>query len=133
MEKTAKPTKLNRTKVSVSEHRVLVDLNKSKKLAALANKTTVVLPPTVKTQTAGLQTELDITLQQARQQIDARIQEIMSSLPEGKRNTLFKLRFGSVAAIQALEINTAFKKLAIASHNLNMRLLASRNYHGDAV
>lgn len=129
MEKTVN----SRNKISVTEHRVLVDPSKSKKLAALAKKSTAVLSPIVKVQTSSLQTDFDSSLQQARQQIDARIQEIMNSFPEGKRNKLFNLRFGSVAAIQALEIKTAFKKLAIDSHNLNMRLLASRNYHGDTV
>jgi hypothetical protein len=117
-----------RSKVSVIEHRVLVDISKSKKLAALANKT-VTPTPIVK----ALVSESDTALQQARQLIDRRIQEIMNSFPEGKRNKLFTFRFGSVAAIQALEIETAFKKLAIDSHNLNMRLLASLNYHGDKV
>lgn len=127
-EKTTHP-QTTRSKVSVTEHRVLVDISKSKKLAALANKTVVPPPPIVKT----LASESDTALQQARQLIDMRIQEIMNSFPEGKRNKLFTFRFGSVSAIQALEIETAFKKLAIDSHNLNMRLLASLNYHGDKV
>lgn len=121
-----KPT---RSKVSVTEHRVLLDIGKSKKLAALVNKSVAPPPPIVKT----LASESDTVLQQAQQLIDKRIQEIMSSFPEGKRNKLFTFRFGSVTVIQALEIETAFKKLAIESHNLNMRLLASLNYHGDKV
>ena len=133
MKKVTHPEKLNRPKVSISEHRVLVDPGKSKKLAALVNKSAAVLPSTVKIQTAGLQSEFDITLQQAQQLINARIQEIMNSFPAGKRTKLFNLRFGSVAAIQALDIKTAFKKLGINSHNLNMRLLASLCYHGDTV
>lgn len=127
-EKTTHP-QTTRSKVSVTEHRVLVDISKSKKLAALTNKTVAPPPSIVKT----LASESDTALQQARQLIDMRIQEIMSSFPEGKRNKLFTFRFGSVSAIQALEIETAFKKLAIDSHNLNMRLLASLNYHGDKI
>lgn len=127
MEKSTRP------KVSVAEHRVLVDIGKSKKLAALVNKSVAQPSAMVKKQASSLVSESDSALQQAQQLIDQRIQEIMNSFPEGKRNKLFTFRFGSVTAIQALEIETAFKKLAIDSHNLNMRLLASLNYHGDKV
>jgi hypothetical protein len=134
MKKVTYPEKLNRPKVSINEHRVLVDPGKSKKLAALTNKSIAVLPHTLeKKPFSGLQTDSDSVLQQAQQLINARIQEIMNSFPAGKRTKLFNLRFGSVAAIQALDIKTAFKKLGINSHNLNMRLLASLSYHGDTV
>jgi hypothetical protein len=123
-----------RPKVNITEHRVLVEPSKSKKLAALVNKSTAVSRPISEKKTfSGLQSDANIALQQARQLINMRIHDIMNSFPEGRRNKLFNLRFGSIAAIQALEIKIAFKKLGIESHNFNMRLLASLNYHGDTV
>jgi hypothetical protein len=119
-----------RPKVSIHEHRLLVDSSKSKKLAAMANKLPTVLPRPLK---AKILPDCQSELQQAQQLIDARIHDIMNSFPQGRRNKLFTIRFGSVAAIQALEIKAAFKRLGIDSHNLNMRLLASLNYHGDTL
>jgi hypothetical protein len=119
-----------RPKVSIHEHRLLVDFSKSKKLAAMANKSPAVLPRSSKTK---IMSDCPSELQQAQQLIDAQIHDIMNSFPQGRRNKLFSLRFGSIAAIQALEIKAAFKRLGIDTHNLNMRLLASLNYHGDTL
>lgn len=129
--------KPNRPKVSINEHRQLVTLSKSKKLAAIANKISVDLAvqPTVttKTEVSGLKSELDIALHQARQLIDARINDIMNSFPQGKRNSLFRFRYGSVEAIKSLEFTAAFKKLDIHAPHINMRVLKALNYHGDSV
>ena len=124
-----------RPKVSINEHRLLVDSSKSKKLAAMANKLPAVLPRPSKAEKtfSSLQSESDIALHEARQLIDARIYNIMSRFPDGRRNKLFSFRFGSIAAIHALEIKAAFKLLDIDSHYLNMRLLVSLNYHGDTL
>ncbi|MFI3189277.1 hypothetical protein BCS42_14165 [Crenothrix sp. D3] len=138
MENTHNPKNVPRPKVSVNEHRLLVDPNKSKKLAAMANKLPVdlsvkALPASVPKAVSGLKSELDIELQQARGLIDKRINEIMNSLPQGKREKLFSLRFGSVAAIKSLAITAAFHKLAIHAPHTNLRVLKSVNYHGDTV
>jgi hypothetical protein len=119
-----------RPKVSIHEHRLLIDSSKSKKLAAMANKSPAVLPRSSKTKIVP---DCQSELQHAQQLIDARIHDIMNSFPQGRRNKLFSFRFGSIAAIHALEIKAAFKLLSIDSHNLNMRLLASLNYHGDTL
>jgi hypothetical protein len=138
MENTHNPKNVPRPKVSVNEHRLLVDPNKSKKLAAMANKSPVnlsvkALSASEPKAVAGLKSELDIELQQARALIDSHINEIMNSLPQGKREKLFSLRFGSVAAIKSLAITAAFNKLAIHAPHINMRVLKSVNYHGDTV
>ena len=119
-----------RPKVSIHEHRLLVDSNKSKKLAAMANKLPAILPRPSKAKTVS---DCQSELQQAQQLIDARIHDIMNSFPQGRRNKLFSFRFGSIAAIHALEIKAAFKLLDIDYHHLNLRLLAAVNYHGDTV
>ncbi len=134
MENTPDSQKSARAKVSVNELSPLVAHSKSKKLAAIANKSAIVSPPTPKTAVfSSVKSEPETALQQARQLIDTRIHEIMRSFPEGRRTKLFTIRFGSVAKIQSLEIKTAFKLLDITHHQLNMRLLATLNYHGDSV
>jgi hypothetical protein len=134
MDHTPTSQKLTRPKVSVSEHKLLVEHSKSKKLAAIANKSTTISPTTAKTVVfSSLKSDPETALQQARQLIDARIHDIMNSLPEGRRTKLFTIRFGSIANIQSLEIKAAFKLLDIHPQQLNMRLLATLNYHGDTV
>jgi hypothetical protein len=132
MEHTPDTQKTSRPKVNVSEHTLLVAHGKSKKLAAIANKSAVA-PPAAKPATfSGLKAD-DSPLQQARQLIDTRIQELMNSLPEGRRTKLFTIRFGTVAHIKNLEIKAAFKLLDINSEQINTRSLAGLNYHGDNV
>jgi len=130
--------KPNRPKVSINEHRQLVAPSQSKKLAAIANKIAADLSPqsspAVKSEAStGLKSERDIALQQAQHLIDARINDIMNSLPQGKRNKLFSFRYGSVEAIKSLELTTAFQRLDIHAPHLNMRVLKALNYHGDNV
>lgn len=137
MEKTPNPQHSPRPKVSVNEHRLLVAPNKSKKLAAMANKLPVdlsakTLPTRESKAVSGLKSELEIELQQAQDLIDTRINEIMNSFPQGRRDKLFSIRFGSVAAIKSLAITAAFKKLG-THHPVKTRLLASLNYHGESV
>jgi hypothetical protein len=131
------PEKPNRPKVSITEHRLLVPRSQSKKLAAIANKFPADVsqsPPAVKAElSTGLKSEFELALHHAQQLIDARINDIMHSLPQGKRNKLFSFRFGSVEAIKALELTAAFKKLDLNAQHINLRVLKSVNYHGDSV
>lgn len=131
------PENPNRPKVSITEHRQLVPRSQSKKLAAIANKLPAgssQSPPAVKAElSTGLKSEFELALQHAQQLIDARINDIMHSLPQGKRNKLFSFRFGSLEAIKALELTAAFKKLDLDTQHINLRVLKSVNYHGDTV
>jgi hypothetical protein len=132
------PENPNRPKVSITEHPSHVPLSKSKKLSAIVNRIAAdVSPqasPAVKAElSTGLKSEFELALQHAQQLIDARINDIMHSLPQGKRNKLFSFRFGSVEAIKALELTAAFKKLDLNAQHINLRVLKSVNYHGDTV
>jgi hypothetical protein len=124
-----------RPKVSAHEHSLLVPISKSKKLAAIANKHATIVPPNSTKPIAsvsGLKSELEIELERAQTLIDTRIDKIMNSFPQGKRNSLFRFRYGSVAEIKSLAITVAFQRLDI-HHPINTRLLENRNYHGDIV
>jgi hypothetical protein len=132
------PEKPNRPKVSITEHPSHVPLSKSKKLAAIVNRIAAdVSPqasPAVKAElSTGLKSEFELALQHAQQLIDGRINDIMHSLPQGKRNKLFSFRFDSVEAIKSLELTAAFKKLDLNAQHINLRVLKSVNYHGDTV
>jgi hypothetical protein len=107
--------KTERLKVSVNEHRVLV--GQSKKLAALVNK---------KTEPKSLKpvSEAEQTLNEVNALIDQRIADIMQQYPEGKKQSLFKLRYGcSVDTVKTMELNAALKLLEIDTKHLNLRLL----------
>lgn len=123
----------SRPKVSISEQPLLVDIGKSKKLSALATKSTAALPDKPCLNAAKLVSESDATLQLARTLLDKRVQDMLHSFPQGRCNKLFALRFGSVEKIQALELKVAFQLLDLHAPQLNWRLLAQRNYHGESI
>ena len=107
-------------------------VGQSKKLAALVNKSATTTPKPEPKKSAKL-SEFEQALQHAQTLIDNRTQAILNQYPEGKRQSLFKLRYGSVSKIQALEIKAALQLLNIDVQNLNLRLLENRNYHGLSI
>ena len=114
--------KTERPKISVTEHRVLV--GQSKKLAALVNKQS---EPSKAEPIKQLRlSESEQTLNELKALIDKRIAEIMQQYPEGKKQSLFNLRYGSVEKIHAMELNAALKLLDIDSKHLNLRLLEKK-------
>ena len=127
---------MERQKVSVTERGLLVAPGQSKKLAEIRKK----VQPLVAAENvslsekeifAGLKPELATELKSARKIIDDRINEILSSFPEGKRNKLFSFRFGSIDAIKSMNIKAAFKKLGIDENSAKMKLIAELDYHGN--
>jgi hypothetical protein len=135
MEKTPQNTKSDRQKIAVNESAPLVPIGKSSKLMAIRNKS--------KTSSAANNVDLpvkenfsDLTpaakvLQQARTLIDGRINDIMTRFPDAKKNSLFRVRFGSVEAIKALPIATAFKRLDIDSRLPKIGLIEGLDYYGN--
>ncbi|MFZ2312438.1 MAG: hypothetical protein WAV82_07445 [Methylobacter sp.] len=127
---------MERQKVSVTERGLLVAPGQSKKLAEIRKK----VQPLVAAENvslsekeifAGLKPELATELKSARKIIDDRINEILSSFPEGKRNKLFSFRFGSIDAIKSMNIKAVFKKLGIDENSAKMKLVAELDYHGN--
>ena len=129
---------MERQKVSVTERGLLVAPGQSKKLAEIRKK----VQPLVAAENvslsekeiyAGLKPELVAELKSARKIIDDRINEILCSFPEGKKNKLFGFRFGSIDAVKSMSIKTAFKKLGIDNNSVKMKLIAEMDYHGNQV
>jgi hypothetical protein len=127
-----------RQKVSVTERSLLVAHGQSKKLADIRKKLQPDLPVVAvrlpgQHPLTGLKPEVAIELSKARALIDQSINQIMRSFPEGKKNSLFGFRFGSVDAVKALSIKTAFKTLAIDDNLVKMKLIAGVDFYGNEV
>lgn len=141
MEKIPDKPGADRRKVSVSECSLLVAPGQSKKLAEIRKRLQPDVPvEAVQRNSApglplltGLKPEVATELNKARALIDGRINEIMRSFPEGRKNRLFGFRFGSVDAIKAMNIKTAFKTLGITEHSVKIQLLAELDFHGNEV
>jgi hypothetical protein len=55
----------------------------------------------------------------------------MSRLPEGKKNKLFRLRYGTVDGIKSMALSESFRRLAIDGKDVKLRMLAGMNYYGQ--
>ena len=128
----------DRQKVNVSERNPLVAHGQSKKLADMRKRrqpelTAVPVQLSRKQLLSGLTPEVATELNKARTLIDDRIEQIMHSFPEGKKNRLFGFRFGSIDAVKAMGIKAAFKTLGIDDHLVKMKLVAETDFHGNPV
>ncbi len=138
MKKISDKPATGRQKVSVTEHNLLVAHGQSKKLADIRKRLQPDSPVEAgplpdKQLLSGLKPETATELNKARKLIDQRIDQIMRSFPEGKKNRLFGFRFGSVDAVKAMSIKAAFKSLTIDDNSVNMKLIAEMNFHGNPV
>ena len=93
---------------TISESSLLVPLGKSKKLAAIRKQ--LQAPQTIEKNpvlcdeipSSGQSKEVSALLKAAQEQINAKIDEIMSSYPPGKKNKMFTLRYGSPESIKQM-------------------------------
>ncbi len=136
MKKIADNPGADRQKVSVAERSLLVAPGQSKKLAELRKRLqpatpVVAVPLPDKPLLTGLKPEVATELNKARTLIDERINQIMRSFPEGKKNRLFGFRFGSVDAVKAMPVKNAFKALGIDDNLVKMKLIAEMDWHGN--
>jgi len=100
--------------VTIFESGLLVPLAKSKKLAAIRNrsqslqaiKTNTLQPSEI--QSSGLNKEVSELLKEACDQIDAKIAEIMACYPPGKKNKMFALKYGSPESIKKRAVKAIF-------------------------
>lgn len=108
-------------------------LREMRERAAAANRPAPV-PPSNKVLVSGNSFSPELAL--ARQLIDQRLTEIMASLPAGKQQRLFKIRFGiEPNRLKDLPIKQIFKLLKIDhpqfnSQSTNMKRVGDLNYNG---
>ncbi len=138
MKKTSDNPATSRQRVSVTERSLLVVHGQSKKLADIRKRLQPDLPVEVvplpgKQLLNSLKPEIATELNKARELINDRIDQIMRSFPEGKKNRLFGFRFGSVDTVKTMSIKTAFKTLGIDDNLVKMKLIADMDFHGNEV
>ena len=106
-------------RVTISESRLLVPLGKSKKLAALRQQSQALQTSennSVKRDeivSTGLNKEANGLLKAAQEQINAKIDAIMASYPQCKKNKLFMLRYGSPESIKQMAMKAIFTRLGL--------------------
>jgi hypothetical protein len=124
----------------VSENPPLVDPAKSRRLREILNRMHAEPPkhpvaPVAVEPNHPLDLPEDVVkdLQRVRRVIDEEIDRIMRFFPEGRKKSLFKLRFGALEEIRALEIQAIFKRLKLDSRRANLNRLQKINYYGQKV
>lgn len=125
----------------VSASPMLVDPAKSRRLreilngknAGLQNQPNVAVAAVESENPFDLPSDVWKELQPARQIIDDEIARIMSLFPEGRKNSLFKLRFGSLEEIRAMDIQAIFKLLKLDTRRANLNRLQKINYFGEKI
>ena len=121
--------------IAISEGTLLVPLAKSKKLAALRKRSqslqTIEKNPVLSDEiiTSGLNKEVNGLLNEAREQINAKINEIMALYPPGKKVKMFTLRYGSPESIKQMTMKAIFTRLAIVKPK-KFTLIESLDYFG---
>ncbi len=136
MKKLPDQDHLNRQKITIDERPLLVSAGKSKKLAAMMMRQSapILVPPPIIEKTdkfTDLKPAVAAELTRACTLIDNRIADIMASYPVGRCNKLFAIRYGTVTAIKALTIKAAFNTLNIDDKQINLRLIAGLDCHGN--
>ena len=128
-------TRHDKENFAISESSFLVPLGKSKKLAALRKQSQVLQAieknpvQTDEVLSSGQNKEVNVLLKEAREQIDAKIAELMASYPPGKKNKLFALRYGSPESIKQMAMKTIFIRLGLVKPK-RFALMESLDFFG---
>jgi hypothetical protein len=122
--------------VAISESSLLVPLAKSKKLAAIRRRSqslqTIEKHPVQSDEipSSVLNKEVNGLLKEAREQINAKIDEIIVSYPPGKKNKMFTLRYGSPESIKQMNMKAIFTLLNMFKPK-KLALIESLDYFGN--
>ena len=125
----------NEEGVAISESRLLVPLAKSNKLAAIRKQSQSLQPieknpaQSDEIRSSGLTKEVNGLLKEAREQINAKIDEIIASYPSGKKNKMFTLRYASPESIKQMNMKAIFTHLDIVKPK-KFALIESLDYFG---
>jgi len=125
-----------RESAAIFESSMLVPLAKSKKLAALRQQAqtqqTLEKNPvqSAEVPSLGQSKEVSSLLKAAQEQINAEIDEIMSSYPPGTKNKMFVLRYGSPESIKQMTMKAIFPHLGLVKPR-KFALIESLDYFGN--
>ena len=120
---------------TISESSLLVPLGKSKKLAAIRKQLqapqTIEINPVLcdEIPSSGQSKEMSALLKAAQDQINVKIDEIMSSYPPGKKNKMFTLRYGSPESIKQMTMKGIFNHLSLVKPK-KFALIENLDYFG---
>jgi len=120
---------------TISESSLLVPLGKSKKLAAIRKQLqapqTIEINPVLcdEIPSSGQSKEMSALLKAAQDQINAKIDEIMSIYPPGKKNKMFTLRYGSPESIKQMTMKGIFNHLSLVKPK-KFALIENLDYFG---
>jgi hypothetical protein len=122
--------------LAISESSLLVPLGKSKKLSAIRKQ--LQSPQIIEKNpvlcdeipSSGQSKEVSALLKAAQEQINAKIDEIMSSYPPGKKSKMFALRYGSLESIKQMAMKAIFTHLGLVKPR-KFALIESLDYFGN--
>jgi hypothetical protein len=78
---------------------------------------------------SGQSKEVSALLKAAQEQINAKIDEIMSSYPPGKKSKMFTLRYGSLESIKQMNMKGLFTHLGLLKPK-KFALIENLDYFG---
>lgn len=108
----------DKSRVSIQEAGLLVELGKSKRLAAMRlSKELKVDSKPIKSKVNLNQNEMAV--RQARELITQKIAEIKAAYPQGRQNKLFALRYGTEDKLNQLSLRQLFTLLKITENLAN--------------
>jgi hypothetical protein len=116
---------------------LLVPLTSSKKLAAIRKQSQSVHAlekkpvPSSQTRLSGQHKDTNELLTEAQEQINARINQLMAIYPQGRKNKMFAIKYGTPESIKQMTIKTIFTRLAMVKPK-NFTLIESLDYFGNA-
>jgi hypothetical protein len=122
--------------IAISKSSLLVPLAKSKKLSTIRKQSQTQQmieknpAQTDKLISSGLNKEANGLLKEAREQINAKIDELMASYPTGKKIKLFTLRYGSTESNKQMDMKAIFTHLHIVKPK-GFALIESLDYFGN--
>jgi len=100
----------NKVTVAAQNFPGMVDLSKSKRLSSMRERVQVVEPRVAKYKKNKIELSL---LEQAQALIEQTISEIKSTYPEGKKNSLFSLRYANEKKMSVMTVGEVFKLLKL--------------------
>ncbi len=132
---------MNQTKNFVVNSQLLVASGKSTRLAAIAKKENRVTSQSnlnnkpQQSFVKGLNQQSKEALQQANNVIEARLADILKSYPAGKKNTLFKIKYGvALETINVMTVKAVFLLLNIESVDIRkFSLIENLTSKGEVV
>ncbi|MGZ8947411.1 MAG: hypothetical protein ACXW1W_18555 [Methylococcaceae bacterium] len=117
----------------ISESSLLVPLTKSKKLTAIRKQSQTIEKNPVQSgeiRLSGQYKETGGLLTEAQEQINTKINELMTLYPSGMKNKMFAIKYGAPESIKQMTMKAIFTHLVIVKPK-KFALIESQDYFGN--